>query len=204
MDMVIFGAQGLAKDVYSLYQNDNINYVDTIIGFIDEINFDRELFGLPVRKYLYEFRYDSKLIIAVGDPKGKKDVKLRLDKEEVEYINIINCHLSKLAEIGIGNIVMGNVSITGNVKIGNHICIYSQTNISHDSIIGDYSTICPGVTICGNVTIGDECFIGAGSVIKEKVNICDNVFIGAGSLVLKDIEEEGIYYGHPIKSIKRK
>jgi sugar O-acyltransferase (sialic acid O-acetyltransferase NeuD family) len=206
-DIIIFGAEGLAKDTYSLIleNNDNIKSVFgckfNIIGFVDEFNYNRELFELPVKNNINEFDKKSYVIIAFGSPKGKKNTKLKLDNE-VQYVNIVNAdtYINKTVDLGIGNIIMNNVSISGNVRIGNHICIYYQSCMSHDCTIGDYSTICPGVTVCGNVNIGEGCFIGAGTVIKEKINIVDNVIIGAGSLVLKDIKEEGVYYGHPIRN----
>lgn len=210
-DLIIFGAEGLAKDTYAqiLENNDNIKNLFgvkfNIIGFIDEFNYDRNLFKILVRKSILDYMIYScdgfYVIISIGDPKGKKYIKLKLDElADFKFVNILNVdtYLNKTVDLGVGNIIMGNVSISSNIKIGNHICIYYQSCISHDCTIGDYSTICPGVTICGNVNIGEGCFIGAGTVIKEKVNIADNVFIGAGSLVLKDITKEGVYYGHPI------
>lgn len=213
-DLVIIGAEGLAKDIYSTILDNKDNMKDSsgvkfnILGFVDEFNYDRTLFKLPVRKSILEYIGLSKdglhVVISIGNPRGKRDIKSRLDEYDFNYTNILNSDtcVNKTVDIGVGNIIMGNVSISGNVKIGNHICIYYQSCISHDCTIGDYSTICPGVTICGNVNIGEGCFIGAGTVIKEKINIVDNVTIGAGSLVLRDITEEGTYYGHPVQFVK--
>lgn len=212
-DVIIFGAEGLAKDTYVLLldNNNNVKYPFCckfeIIGFIDEINYDRELFGLPVRKCVYDYTKNRingiYVIIAVGHK--RKNIKEGLDNNSsnFKYVNVIHpdTYINRTVNIGIGNIIMKNVTISGNVKIGNCVCVYYQSCISHDCIVEDYSTICPGVTICGNVNIGKGCFIGAGTVVKEKVSIVDNVLIGAGSLVLKDIEKEGIYYGHPIRRI---
>lgn len=219
INIIIFGAEGLAKDTYAQISESNKSIKNVfgvrfnVIGFIDEFNYNRKLFDLPVRKCLDNYMGivtdDTYMTIAFGNPKGKKDTVLKLgskfiDGKSIEYINIINpsTYVDKTLDLGNGNIIMGNTAISANVKIGNHICVYYQSCISHDCTIGDYSTICPGTTICGNVNIGEECFIGAGTIIKEKVNIADNVTIGAGSLVLKDIKEEGTYYGHPVhKSI---
>lgn len=212
-DVIIFGAEGLAKDTYGVISENNGTTYDIIdvIGFVDDINYNRDLFGIPVKNNIKEFhkkefykskKYKPYIILAIGDPKSKEDIKLRLDKDGIyQFTNIIhkNTYINKLSVVGTGNIIMGNVTLSGNVKIGNHICIYSQSNISHDAAIGDYCTISPGATICGNVTIGKRCFIGAGTIIKEKVSITNNVFIGAGSLVLEHINKEGLYYGSPAK-----
>jgi acetyltransferase-like isoleucine patch superfamily enzyme len=34
-------------------------------------------------------------------------------------------------------------------------------------------------------------------VIKNSIKICDNVVIGTGSVVIKDILNEGVYFGNP-------
>lgn len=201
-DIVLFGAEGLAKDAYSIILENN-DIGTNVLGFIDERNYDRKLFGLPVRKCIDNFKFekcDQYIIIAFSYPKGKQDLILRLGKD-YHFVNIVHrdTYINRLSCIGTGNIIMGNVTLSGNVNIGDHICIYSQSNISHDCNIGDYCTIAPGVTICGNVNVGKCCFVGAGTIIKEKVSITDNVLIGAGSLILKNITEPGIYYGSPAK-----
>lgn len=198
-NVIIFGAEGLAKDTYKVILENGEK--ENVLGFIDEINYDRELFGLLVKNNIDKFAEYGKhsIVIAIGNPKYKKGVVSRL--KDCIYINIIhrNTHINKFINVGTGNIIMGNTTLSYNVEIGDHICIYSQTIVSHDCKIGSYCTIAPGVTICGNVSIGQGCFIGAGTVIKEKVDIADDVFIGAGSLVLRSIHKSGMYYGSPVK-----
>lgn len=53
------------------------------------------------------------------------------------------------------------------------------------------------------VKIGSKCWIGARSTILPGVTIGDNVVVGAGSLVNKDIPDNSIAVGSPIKIIGR-
>ena len=69
-------------------------------------------------------------------------------------------------------------------------------------MIGDYLTTTPGVNIAGNCVIGDNVYIGMNSAIKEKITIKSNTKIGLNSGIIKDINEEGLYFGCPAKQIK--
>jgi len=57
------------------------------------------------------------------------------------------------------------------------------------------------VTKHGTV-IGKNTYIGAGSKIAADTKIGDNIVVGALGFVNKDLTEEGIYAGLPIKKIK--
>jgi len=191
--LYIFGAGGLAIDTYNVMLENN----ESLEGFIDEINFNRKLFDVPVYSHLPD---NKSVVIAVGNPSAKQAVVAKL-KTGTMFESVIqkDVFISKIVSLGVGNIIMKNTTISGNVKLGSHVCVNSQSTVSHDSVVDDYCTITPGVTICGNVKIGKRCWIGAGTTIKENINIADDVFIGAGSLVLKDITEPGLYFGHPAK-----
>ncbi len=54
----------------------------------------------------------------------------------------------------------------------------------------------------GNVVIKNNAFIGAGSIILPNVSIGENTIIGAGSLVNKNIPDNVIAAGNPIKVLK--
>lgn len=54
---------------------------------------------------------------------------------------------------------------------------------------------------CGKVKIGDNVFIGVNSVILKGVTIGNNVIIGAGSLVNKDIPDNCVAAGNPVRVI---
>lgn len=52
------------------------------------------------------------------------------------------------------------------------------------------------------VKIGDDVWIGGGAIILSGVTIGNNVVIGAGSVVTKDIPDNVVAAGNPIKIIK--
>lgn len=73
------------------------------------------------------------------------------------------------------------------VQIGSHCSIYSFSTIDNKK---------------GKITLKKNCKVGSHSVIMPGVTIGENSIIGAFSFVNKDIPDNVIAYGVPIKIIK--
>lgn len=111
-------------------------------------------------------------------------------------------NLSSGTTLGFGNIILPFVQIGVNVSLGDGNIVFSNSVIEHDSKIGNNVNIAPGASIAGNVNIQDNVYIGVGTNIIDGITIGKNSVIGAGSTVLKDVEENSIYFGSPAKKIK--
>lgn len=117
--------------------------------------------------------------------------------------------------------------VEGKLMIGNNTGMSSTAIIcNHEIDIGNYVTIGGNTVIydtdfhslnsalrknklkdkmsakCGKVTIKDNAFIGAHTTILKGVTIGENTIIGSCSLVSKDIPDNEIWGGNPIKFIK--
>lgn len=98
---------------------------------------------------------------------------------------------------------------SGGLEIGNKVSISSGTHIyTHDSSnyrFHDLKKNIDGSHIERSpVKIGNNVQIGANSVVLKGVTIGNNVIIGALSLVNKDIPDNCVAVGSPIRIIKRK
>lgn len=91
-----------------------------------------------------------------------------------------------------------------NVVIGEHSNINLNCTVAHDCKIGDFVSIFPQVAISGNVKIGSNATIGTGSAIIQKLKVGENVTIASMSNVTKNISDNSIALGNPIKIIKNK
>lgn len=137
----------------------------------------------------------------------KKSSPNRVGKEYNDF-----CIISGNPEIGEGTWIGYHTVIdgTGGLKIGKNCSIASGVHIyTHDStrraVLGlkrDYE----GYSHIDRapVEIGDNCFIGANSVILKGVKIGNRVVIGALSLVNKDLPDDCIAAGNPVRIIKMK
>lgn len=113
-------------------------------------------------------------------------------------------HVSDLANIGEGSIVMHFAMVNAEAKVGKNCIINSRALIEHDCIIGDHTQISTGAIVNGNVKVGKHCFIGSGSVLVQGIEIPDYTVIAAGAVVTKSIVQQGTYAGVPAISIHRK
>jgi len=103
--------------------------------------------------------------------------------------NIEGLVLSTGSDIGAFSYInaLNGVVIEKDVQIGSHCSIYSE------STIDDFS---------GKVTLKTNCKIGSHSTILPGVTIGKNSVIGAHSLVNKDIPENVIAFGVPVRVIR--
>jgi len=145
------------------------------------------------------------VVVAIGDPTSRKKMVNSLPPVTT-YTAIIhpNAVISEWVEIGEGSIITAGTILTCNIKIGKHAHLNLHTTIGHDCVMGDYFTTAPAVNISGNCNFGDCVYFGTNSAIRQGIRICDNVTIGMGGVVVKDLTEEGVYIGNPLKKLEKK
>ena len=84
------------------------------------------------------------------------------------------------------------ITVGDNVTIAPHVHV-----LAHDA--STKRTL--GYTRIGLVSIGEGSFIGARTVILPGVRIGSRVIVGAGSVVTKDISDDKVAAGNPVKII---
>ena len=102
-----------------------------------------------------------------------------------------NLELGKNVDIGAFTYMNARygIEIQDNVQIGSHCSIYTYNSIDDKK---------------GNIIIKENSCVGSHSVIFPGITIGKNSTIGAFSLVNKDIPDNCVAYGIPIKIIKNK
>jgi len=122
----------------------------------------------------------------------------------VESFSVLNNAVGDLfigdhTRIGIGNTIIGPVTIGNQVNIGQHVLI-SGLNHNYEDI---QTTIASqGVTVAP-VSIGDDVWIGGNVVILSGISIGQHAVIGAGSVVTKDVPAYTVVIGNPARAIKK-
>ncbi len=97
--------------------------------------------------------------------------------------------LGKKTDIGAFTYINAKygVEIQDHVQIGSHCSIYSQSTIDNKK---------------GRVILKRKCKIGSHSVIMPGITVGENSIVGAFSFVNKDIPDNVIVAGVPVKMIK--
>jgi len=126
------------------------------------------------------FRFNGEKIILYGEG----EIYLKSNS----YIG----HFSTIEAAQKMKVVIGeNTSISHNVRI------YSSTKASNQKFDKEKKSFNKG-----NVVIGNGVWIGVNCIILPGVIVGDNAIIGANSVVNKNIPENSICIGNPIKIIK--
>ena len=145
--------------------------------------------------------------------KIQKGAMQLIDKEtsdnllkNIKYPKIIDnsSKISKSASIGKGSIVMANTFIGVKSRIRDFCILNTKASIDHESVMQDFSSLGPNVTTGGKVNIGLRSAICIGTTLKDKIKIQRDTVVGAGSYVNKNLNSNSVYYGNPIKFIRKR
>ena len=127
--------------------------------------------------------------------------------------------IGNYCEIGKDNVIGENSILQGRIRTANG-CIFEKnvtakygTILTSDVLLKEGCFLGPHTITLGSTheritkhgtVIGKNTYIGAGSKIAADIKIGDNIVVGALGFVNKDLTEEGIYAGLPVKLIKNK
>ncbi len=186
-EILLIGGGGHCKSVIDVIE---LEEKYTIAGIIDK----KELIGQDVlgyevigcdddlEKLFKKYKYT---IITVGQIKSNSlRVKLFDKVKEIGYkLPVIKsplAYISKHSSIEEGTIVMHQVLVNINVKIGKNCIINTKALVEHDAIIEDNCHISTATVINGGVIVKENSFVGSNATTKEYIEI--NGFIKAGDL----------------------
>ncbi|MFP4845901.1 acetyltransferase [Winogradskyella sp. PE311] len=209
-NIVIYGASGHGKMIADIILKNN-EY--NIIGFIDSYR--------PINDNIYGFKVIGNLdmlhqlieeqdiygaIIGIGDNYTRRNVyhKIAEISPSIEFISAIHpsAILANDVKIPQGVVIMPNVVINANAKIGEFTLLNTKSSLGHDSVMSNFSSLASGAIISGNVKIGTCSAICLSASIIQNIVIGNHTIIGAGSLVLKSIGDYKQAFGLPINTIK--
>lgn len=210
MLLAIYGAHGLAREVYIIARKINeINHKWSGYCFIDDVNETEEVNGVkvyPFEKLLKEKgKNDLEVVIAVGEP-GVRDLLYHKVKDAgVNLATLIHpgVYIDETTSIGEGAVIAEGVTITANVEIGDNTYIQPHAVIGHDISIGRHTVIGSNCQIGGGDRIGDRVFMGFLSGTTDHISIGSDSIISAGAIVFRELPEEVIAVGNPARIVKK-
>ena len=90
-------------------------------------------------------------------------------------------YVSKYSKIGEGTIVLHDVVVNSNVKVGVNCILNTKSLLEHDVVVGNHSHIATASVVNGGCMIGDSCFIGSNSVLLQGIRVPESTLVQAGS-----------------------
>lgn len=103
------------------------------------------------------------------------------------------------SRIGIGNVVIGPVTIGNNVILAQNIVMSGLNHVYTDVETPIYLQ----AVTTANIIIEDDCWIGANAVITAGITIGKHSVIAGGAVVTKNIPPFSVAVGNPAKVIKQ-
>lgn len=145
------------------------------------------VFGKYIYKLCWAFAYDPFFLTLFYTRLKGGAQYLRIIKPDNSSLHIVN------NDIGHNFIMHHPFSTIVNAKkVGDNFCIKNNVTIGNK---GDDNTKVP--------VIGNNVQIGSNVVIFGNITIGDNVIIGAGAVVNKDIPNNCVVVGNPMRIIQR-
>ena len=209
MKLLIYGASGLAKEIYDIIARsipDKYEKVFFIDDFVDEAPFylsETIHFDSISSRFKSEFNA-LEGIVAVGEPAHREMLAKKLVGAGIRLATIIDksALLSPTATVGAGSIICEFATIHANVHIGRGCLIQPFANIGHDITIGDYSVISSACSPGGASIFGKRVYMGMNATSKEKITVGNDVIISMGATVFRDVEAGATVVGNPARVTK--
>ena len=208
IDIAIFGAGGFGKEVACLINRINEKEPTwNLVGFFDD---NPALKGMMISHFapclggideLNAYQEELFLVIAIANPKIVKTVVGKINNPLITFPNLIHPSFvvsdPETFEIGRGNIIQANCSVSVDVKIGDFNILNGSVVLGHDVNMGSFNTLMPAVRISGGVTINDENFFGVSSIVLQQITVGNHVRLGAGSVLMTKPKDGNLYMGNP-------
>ena len=177
--------------------------------FVDDQPPATELNGHRVLTYahwLAEPAVSRHISLAIANSAVREKLAARCLADGVQFFDVKAANVVVLDNVqtGLGAVLCPFVTLTSNIRIGQHFHANLYSYVEHDCVIGDFVTFAPGVHCNGNVVIEDHAYIGSGAVIKQgqpgqPLVIGRGAVVGMGAVVTRNVLAGTTVVGNPAK-----
>lgn len=207
MNVVIFGAGGLGREIYDTLLSIN-SYTPrfNVLGYIDDaVQAGSIINGIPIlgnSSALEKIKDEVGIILGMAAPEIRKNLHLKY-RENYKFPNIIHptATVSTFSELGDAVLIQANCMIAANAKIGNGVMMNAHSGVGHDAHVEDYCSIMSYCDLAGNVFLGEMSFVGTGAKVIPSTVVAAGSYLCAGAVVFKDVVVKSKLLGNPAKII---
>lgn len=207
----VFGASGCGRGVMPLVRQHlrQIEKQPWDLVFVDDNPPAPQLNGhrvLTYAQWLAEPSDSRYITIAIANSIVREKLAAQCVADGVAFFDVKapNVVVMDDVRVGPGVLLCPFVTLTSNIRIGQHFHANLYSYVEHDCVIGDFVTFGPGVHCNGNVVVEDHAYIGAGAVIRQgkpgvPLVIGRGALVGMGAIVTKNIPPDTTVAGNPAR-----
>lgn len=211
----IFGASGCGRGVLPLarHQLQQTEAQPWGLVFVDDQPPAPQLNGHRVLTYvqwLAEPAASRHICLAIANGVVRETLAARCFADGVQFFDVkaANVVVMDDVQIGLGAVLCPFVTLTSNIRIGQHFHANLYSYVEHDCVIGDFVTFAPSVQCNGNVVIEDHAYIGAGAVLRQgqpgaPLVIGRGAVVGMGAVVTRNVAPGTTVVGNPARLMVR-
>ncbi len=210
----VFGASGFGSEVMPLVRQQlQSESKPWELVFVDDNPPAQELNGhrvLTYTQWLAEPAASRHISLAIANSAVRAELAERCSTDGVGFLEVRASNVIALDNVQIGDGAIFNpfVTLTSNIRIGQHFQANIYSYVAHDCVIGDFVTFAPGVMCNGNVRVEDHAYIGTGAVIKQgkpgdPLVIGRGAVVGMGAVVTKSVAPGTTVVGNPARAMQR-
>ena len=193
-DLILIGGGGHCRSCIDVIEMDGRF---TIRGIVDEKEpLDLTLKDFPLlgrEKDIFELAKSCQnFLITIGQIKSAQP-RIRL----FEYLKQLGmtlpivvsplAHVSRLAMLGEGTMIMHYALVNTGASIGRNCIINTKALIEHDVVIEDHCHISTAAVVNGAAKVQRCSFIGSNAVLREDIVVGEESIVGAGVTVLHSV-----------------
>ncbi len=211
----VYGVNGCGRGVMPLAR-EQLQLLDVPLSrlmFVDDSPIGRTVNDqqlLTYSEFIEVEASEHKVVIAIADSEVREKLVERCAKDGIKFWSVTasNIVIMDDVQIGEGSILSPFVTLTSNIRIGQHFHANIYSYVEHDCIIGDYVTFAPGVKCNGNVIIESHAYIGAGAILRQgkpddPLVIGHGAIVGMGAVVTQNVPEGMTVVGNPAHPLNK-
>ena len=207
-ELLLIAASGLAREVLAAVR---CTGRADVIGILDD---DADKTGAivdgvrilgPASDALYY--PGAGVVVCVGSGIGRARIVNRLAAlgfPDRRYATVVDSlvRIPDGCRIGRGSVLLGHVTLTAGVTLGDHVVVMPGVTLTHDDVVADFATFAAGVSLGGGVSIGRGAYLGMNASVREGSSIGAGATIGRGAAVLADVPDGETWVGVPARVLR--
>ena len=208
----IFGIGGCGRGIMPVARQQLASVSRARLLFVDDQGTGQTVNGhevMSLDQFASAPATSREVAVAIASSRARQAVVERCRQAGLAFFEVRAANAIEMDDVRIGEgaLISPFVTLTSNIRIGDHFHANLYSYVEHDCVIGDYVTFAPGVRCNGNVQIDDHAYIGAGAVIRQgkpgaPLRIGAGAVVGMGAVVTRDVAPGQTVIGNPARPMQ--